>query len=153
MAAKSWIKTLKQTITSLLLLFQTRLCLTFQPLFSLRSWKSTSFTLPFLLSYGLYSPILSQDWYLRYWPSLVFSSDTHFATIHRHIIHANFYVIWLVSVYINKWSLICSTFLGTIDLLHFTPLQWRRKYFRKEGAEKIRHEALTLSFIASLALL
>jgi len=46
--------------------------------------------LPFLLS--LYSPRLSQDWYLRYWPSFVFSSHTHFAIIHRHIIHANFIV-------------------------------------------------------------
>jgi len=43
-------------ITSLLLLFQTRLCLIFQPPFSLRSWKPISFTLPFLLS--LYSPRL-----------------------------------------------------------------------------------------------
>jgi len=25
-------------------------------------------------------------------------------------------------VCVNKWSLICSTFLGTINLLHFTPL-------------------------------
>jgi len=31
---------------------------------------------------------LSQDWYLWYWPSFVFSSHTHFA-----IIHANFYFI------------------------------------------------------------
>jgi len=30
---------------------------------------------------------------------VVFSSHTHFAIIHRHIIHANCYVIWLVSVY------------------------------------------------------
>jgi len=52
----------------------------------------------------------------------VFSFHTHFAIIHRHIIHANFYVIWLVYVPRNKWSLICSTFLGTINLLHFTPL-------------------------------
>jgi len=36
---------------------------------------------------------------LRYWPSFVFSSHTHFVIIHRHISHANFYVIWLVSVY------------------------------------------------------
>jgi len=36
---------------------------------------------------------LSQDWYLRYWPSFVVSSHTYFATIHRHIIQANFYVI------------------------------------------------------------
>jgi len=42
-------------ITSLLLLFQTRLCLIFQLIFSLRSWKPISFNLPFLLS--LYSPI------------------------------------------------------------------------------------------------
>jgi len=27
------------------------------------------------------------------------ASHTHFAIIHRHIIHANFHVIWLVSVY------------------------------------------------------
>jgi len=32
--------------------------------------------------------------YLRYWPTFVFSSHTHFAIIHRHNIHANFYVIW-----------------------------------------------------------
>jgi len=102
-------------ITSLLLLFQTRLCLIFQPLFSLTCWKPISFTLTFLLS--LYSPRLSQNWYLRYWPSFVFSSSTHLAIIHCHIIHANFYVIWLASVY-NKWSFICSTFLGTINLLH-----------------------------------
>jgi len=74
-------------IMSLLLLFQTHLYLTFQPLIYLRSWKSTSFTLPFILS--LYSPRLSQDWYLRYWPSFVFSSHTHFVIIYRHIIHAN----------------------------------------------------------------
>jgi len=38
------------------------------------------------ISHGLYSPRLSLDWYLRYWPSFVFSSHTHFAIIHRHII-------------------------------------------------------------------
>jgi len=97
---------LRLFITSLLFLFQTRLCLIFQPLFSLRSWKPISFTLPFLLS--LYLPRLSQDWYIRYWPSFVFLSHTHFAIIHRHIIHANVIVIWLVSM--NKWSLICWTF-------------------------------------------
>jgi len=37
-------------------------CLIFQPLFSLRSWKPISFTFPFLLS--RFSPRLSQDWYL-----------------------------------------------------------------------------------------
>jgi len=37
----------------------TLLCVIFQPLFSLRSWKPISFTLPFLLS--LHSPRLSQD--------------------------------------------------------------------------------------------
>jgi len=37
--------------------------------------KTHSFTLLFLLS--LYSPRLSQDWYLQYWPSFVFSSHTH----------------------------------------------------------------------------
>jgi len=79
--------------TTSLLLFQTRLCLIFQPLFSWRSWKLISFALPFLLS--LYLPRLSQDWYLRYWPSFIFSSHTHFTIIHRHIIHANFYVICL----------------------------------------------------------
>jgi len=47
-------------ITSLLL-FQTRLCLIFQPLFSLTSWKPIYFTLHFILS--LYSPRLSQYWY------------------------------------------------------------------------------------------
>jgi len=67
------------------------------PLFFLRRWKLISFTLPFLLS--LYSPRLYQDWYLRYWPSFAFSSHTHFAIIHSHIIHANLYVTWLVSVY------------------------------------------------------
>jgi len=66
-----------------LFLFQTRLCLIFQRLFFLRSWKPISF----------------KYWYLLYWPSFVFSSHTHFAIIHRHIIHANFYVIWLVSIY------------------------------------------------------
>jgi len=51
------------------------------------------------------SYIDSLDLYL-YWitirinhASFVSSSHTHFAIIHRHIIHANFYVIWLVSVY------------------------------------------------------
>jgi len=34
-----------------------------------------------------------------YWPSFVFSSHTHFTIIHCHIMHANFYVIRLVSVY------------------------------------------------------
>jgi len=40
-------------ITSLLLLFQTRLYLIFQPLFFLGSWKPISFTLPFLLHHIL----------------------------------------------------------------------------------------------------
>jgi len=74
----------RKFITSPLLLFQTRLCPIFQPLFSLRSYKLISFTLPFLLS--LYSPRLSQDWYLPYWPSLSFSFHTYFAIIHRHLI-------------------------------------------------------------------
>jgi len=46
------------------------------------NWKPISFTLPFLLS--LYSSRPSQDWYLRYWPSFVFSPYIHFAIIHRH---------------------------------------------------------------------
>jgi len=46
------------------------LCLIFQPLFSLRSWKPIAFTLPFLLS--LYSPRLSQDWYLSFFISHTF---------------------------------------------------------------------------------
>jgi len=33
-----------------------------------------------------------QDWYIRYWPSFVFSSHTHFAIIHRHFIHANLFI-------------------------------------------------------------
>jgi len=33
---------------------------------------------------------LRSDWYLRYWPSFVFSSHTHFAIIHRHISHPIF---------------------------------------------------------------
>jgi len=45
---------------------------------------------------------LSQDWYLRYWQSFVFSSHTHFAIIHRHIFHTNFYIIWLVSLWISS---------------------------------------------------
>jgi len=59
------------------------LCLIFQPLFSLRSMKLKThlFNSPFLLS--LYSPRLSQDWYIRYWPSFVFSSHTHFNIIYR----------------------------------------------------------------------
>jgi len=32
--------------------------------------------------HSLYSPRLSHDWYLQYWPSFVFSSHTHFAIIH-----------------------------------------------------------------------
>jgi len=35
----------------------------------------------------------SQDWYLQYWPSLVVLSCTHFAIIHPHFIHVNFYFI------------------------------------------------------------
>jgi len=63
----------------------------------LKKLKPISFTLSFLLS--LYSPRLSRDWYLRYWPSFVFSSHIHFAIIHRHVIHANFNYISLVSIY------------------------------------------------------
>jgi len=86
-------------ITSLLL-FQTRLCPIFQPLFSLRSWKRISFTLPFLLS--LYSPIGTQALYLQYWLSFVFSSHTHFTTIHRH--HSRqFFMLFDMFVSMNKW--------------------------------------------------
>jgi len=52
----------------------------------LKNLKPISFTLPFLFS--LYR--LSQDWYLRYWPSFVISSYTHFAIIHPHFIHTIF---------------------------------------------------------------
>jgi len=39
-----------------------------------KSYKSISFT---VLFHSLYSPRLSEDWYLRYWPSFVVSSHTH----------------------------------------------------------------------------
>jgi len=62
----------------------------------LEKLKSISlYIYPFLRN--LYSLIISQDCYLRYWSSFVVSSHTHFAIIHRHFIHANFYFIWLVS--------------------------------------------------------
>jgi len=47
----------------------------------LNIWKPLRFNLRFLLN--LYSPRLSQDWYLRYWPSFVFLSHAYFAIIHR----------------------------------------------------------------------
>ena len=40
--------------------------------------------------HSLYSPRLPLDWYLRYWPSSVTSSHTHFVIIHLHFIHAYF---------------------------------------------------------------
>jgi len=65
----------------------------------LNKGKPHLFTLYFLLIVTLYSPKLSRSGLIsiRYSPSFVFSSHTHFA-----IIHANLYVIWLVSM--NKWS-------------------------------------------------
>jgi len=53
----------------------------------LKNERPISFTLLFFLS--LYSPRLSLDWYIRYWPSFVDSYHPHFAIIHRHFIHAN----------------------------------------------------------------
>jgi len=92
---------------TLLFIIQTHLCLIFQPLFSFTSLKPISFTRPFLLS--LYSPRLSQDWYLRYWPiTKIWYVIDQVSSFHvTHISHHSpsyhsrqfFYVIWLVSVY------------------------------------------------------
>jgi len=51
----------------------------------------------------LYSPRLSQEWFLLYWPSFVFSSRTHFAIIQPHFIHVNFYFIWHVCLWISTY--------------------------------------------------
>jgi len=46
---------------------------------------------------------LDQDWYLRYWPSFVFQSHTHFTIIHRHICHSERYYLHRCAV-----SIICQ---------------------------------------------
>jgi len=77
--------------------------LIFQPLF----FKVKKPSLPPFLSSvacSLYSPRLSEDWFLRYWLSFVVSSKTHFAIIHPHLIHANLYFIWPVSF--HEWVVI-----------------------------------------------
>jgi len=63
---------------------------------------------------------------LLFLPSFVVSSHTHFAIIHLHFIHANFYFILLVSVYesvvlglavaTRASSVACSLKLRNVDL-------------------------------------
>jgi len=84
----------------------------------LKKLETHLFHCSFILS--LYSPGLSQDWFIWYWPSFIVSIHTHFAIIHPNFIHANFYIIWLLLM--NKQSSVCSTFLGIIVHLHFTLL-------------------------------
>ena len=49
------------------------------------------------------------------------SSHCHFAIIHPHVTHCSFMLFDLV-VSENKFSLICLTFTGTLNQLHFTLL-------------------------------
>jgi len=78
-------------------MYQTSLSLIFQPLFFkvtnliLSLFFSSLVCIHLLAISGLISPV---------WPIKLSLFISHtFSIIHRHIIHANFYVIWLVSVY------------------------------------------------------
>jgi len=102
--------------------FQTRLCLIFQPLFSLRSWKPISFTLPFLLS--LYSPRLPQNWYLRYWPSFVFPSHTHSC---QFLCYLTCKCLWISRHFLNQPFKLVRSCLGLTLTLWFdnSDGQWK----------------------------
>ena len=101
---------------NLFLIHQNHLFLLFLALF-LKKLKTHLFSFHFL--HSLSSPRLPLDWYLRYWPSLVNSSHTLIVILDLHFIHAYFLLKFELQVSKNKLTLICSTFTGTINRLHF----------------------------------
>ena len=95
-------------------LLSTHLYLICQPLFFSKSSKLIFFTFLFLRS--VYSPGLPLDRYLWYWPSFVVSSHIHVVPFIFISFMPIVFDFWMSK---NKLSLVCSTFIGTINHLHF----------------------------------